>query len=325
MKKEARFYEARADKTVKCVLCPNFCEIKDGKKGICLIRKNSDGTLFQTAYGETTGASVDPIEKKPLYHFYPGSRILSIGTNGCNFRCPFCQNWHISTQETARQEVTPQELPDAAESKRSIGIAYTYNEPFIWYEFVYDCAKLFRTNGLKNVFVSNGYVNPEPLAEMLPLMDAANIDLKGFTEDFYKQVRGSLAPVIKTIEALAASSVHLELTNLVIPGLNDDEAVFEDMCRFISSLSKDIPLHISRYFPSYKLNIPATPIGTIEKFQDIALSHLNYVYTGNTGTENDSVCPHCSAVLVKRSGYGVQSFLKTGRCPKCEKQLPFYV
>ncbi len=326
MLKEARFYELRENSAVKCVLCPHECLINNGKSGICLIRKNKDGKLFQTAYGELAALAVDPVEKKPLYHFYPDSLILSIGTNGCNFRCNFCQNWHISTAETPRQQTTPQELILKAKQARSIGIAFTYNEPTIWYEFVYDCAAEFRKHGLKNVIVSNGYINEEPLRELLPLIDAANIDLKGFTEGFYRETHGSLEPVKRTVRILYESGTSVELTNLIIPGKNDDEQVFESMCGWIASVSPDIPLHLSAYFPAYKSTIPPTDPETVLRLKKIAEKHLRYVYAGNLRNEkNDSLCPYCKAVLVKRSGYKTQSYLNTDRCPECGKQLYFCV
>ncbi|WP_241653980.1 AmmeMemoRadiSam system radical SAM enzyme [Geovibrio thiophilus] len=300
--------------------------INNGKHGICLIRKNINGKLFQTAYGEISALALDPIEKKPLYHFHPGSSVLSIGTNGCNFRCDFCQNWHISTAETPRQKTTAAELLKMAEQSESIGIAFTYNEPTIWYEFVSDCAADFKKQGLKNVIVSNGYINKEPLRELIPLIDAANIDLKGFTEGFYKETLGSLEPVKNTIRTLYESGVSVEVTNLIIPTKNDDEETFLSMCGWLASVSPDIPLHLSAYFPAYKSAILPTEPETVIKMKEIAEKHLNYVYAGNLRHEkNDSLCPHCKAVLVKRNGYEVKSYLKTNRCPECGKQLYFCV
>lgn len=326
MLKEARFYEPRENSSVRCVLCPHECLISNGKSGICLIRKNINGRLFQTAYGELAALGVDPVEKKPLYHFHPGSSILSIGTNGCNFRCDFCQNWHISTAETPRKQTTPAELAAEAVQTDSTGIAFTYNEPTIWYEFVYDCAAEFKKQGLKNVIVSNGYINEAPLAELIPLIDAANIDLKGFTEKFYKETLGSLEPVKRTITALYESGVSVEVTNLLIPGKNDDEQDFESMCRWLASVSPDIPLHISAYFPAYKSTIRPTEPETVIRMKKTAEKHLRYVYAGNIKNENNSsLCPHCKTVLVRRSGYEVKSFLKTNRCPGCGKQLYFCV
>lgn len=326
MLKEARFYEPRKNSAVKCMLCPHECLINESKNGICLIRKNIKGKLFQTAYGELSSFAIDPIEKKPLYHFHPSSSILSIGTNGCNFRCDFCQNWHISTLQTPRQEASPAELAEKAKEAGCVGIAFTYNEPLIWYEFVSDCAAEFKKQGLKNVIVSNGYINQSPLKELIPLIDAANIDLKGFTESFYKDVTGGLEPVNNTIKTLYKSGVLVEVTNLVIPGRNDNEQDFDAMCGWLASISRDIPLHLSAYFPAYKSKERPTDPETIINMKKIAEKHLNYVYAGNLRHEkNDSFCPHCKALLVKRSGYKVESYLKTNRCTECGKQLYFCV
>lgn len=325
MQKEARFYEPLENKVIRCGLCPHFCVIREGAKGLCLIRKNINGRLIASAYGEVSALAVDPIEKKPLYHFHPASRILSIGSNGCNLRCDFCQNWHISMNETRREQFTPSELVREAVEAGSIGIAYTYNEPLINYEFVYDCAAEFRRQGLKNVLVTNGFINSEPLTELLPLIDAANIDLKGFTEEFYREVGGRLDTVKASIKAFFEAGICTEVTNLVIPTKNDDEETFTDMCRWIASISRDIPLHISAYFPAYKSTLPPCRPETVIKLAEIAESHLNYVYTGNLKTaENDSLCPYCKAVVVKRNAYGVKYLHKQPRCNECEKPLYFF-
>lgn len=319
----ARHWEKADGGKVRCLLCPHTCLIAEGKSGICLIRKNIGGELIQTAYGEVCSISVDPIEKKPLYHFLPGSDILSIGTNGCNMRCRHCQNWEITTQETPRKKVTPEELLALSVKNGSIGIAYTYNEPSIWFEFVYDCAQVFKKAGRKNVLVTNGQINPAPLKELIPLIDAANIDIKGFTEEFYKNEAGNLATVINTIEATAASGMHIELTNLLIPGLNDSRDTFEKMCRYIAGISADIPLHISRYFPMYKSRQPVTDEKTLTECREIALSHLNYVYVGNITIEgaSDTYCPKCGKKIIERTGYHTRCLTDKNICPKCASQL----
>jgi pyruvate formate lyase activating enzyme len=319
----ARHWEKADGGKVRCLLCPHMCLIASGKSGICLIRKNIDGELRQTAYEEVCSIGVDPIEKKPLYHFHPGSNILSVGTNGCNMRCRHCQNWQISTQETARQHATPRQLLKISQDNSSIGIAYTYNEPTIWFEFVYDCAEVFRKAGLKNVLVTNGQINPEPLAELLPLTDAMNIDLKGFTEEFYKNEKGFLPTVLNTIETACAKGVHVEITNLLIPKLNDDPDTFGKMCRYLSGISRDIPLHISRYFPQHKSNQRATEEKALISFREAALEHLNYVYIGNIFVENasDTFCPVCKTKIIERTGYTTRCLTDNNICPNCKTQL----
>jgi len=325
MRREARFYEKLEDKKIRCGLCHHRCVVKDGHSGICKIRVNDGGTFFQNAYGELSALAVDPIEKKPLYHFYPSSKILSIGTNGCNLSCKFCQNWSISTQETNRDKATPFDLLKMAKEQKSIGIAYTYNEPMIWYEFVYDCAKVFKDAGLKNVLVTNGHINPEPLKELLPLIDAANIDLKGFTEEFYKWVGGDLETVKNTIITTYESGTLTELTNLIVTDKNDNIEDFKNMCEWIAGISKDIPLHISRYFPGHEYEAPATTPETLDAFYEEAKKHLNYVYVGNFRKEGaeDSYCPHCGELLVQRSGFLAMKIIRDNRCTRCGKELYF--
>lgn len=322
----ARHWKQMDDGKVKCLLCPHECVTVKGKSGKCLIRKNVDGMLQQTAYGEVCSVSVDPIEKKPLYHYHPASDILSIGTNGCNMHCRHCQNWQISTRETHRQQISPDKLLHLAKTQNSIGIAYTYNEPLVWFEFVYDCAKLFRDAGQKNVLVSNGMINPEPLKELTPLIDAANIDLKGFTEEFYRNEGGFLRTVINTIEVMLLQGIHLELTNLIIPGLNDDIDTFEKMCSWIAGLSPDIPLHISRYFPQHKSEHPVTRMDILADLRERAMKHLNYVYIGNASLEgaSDTFCPACGNKIIERSGYCTELLTENNICPECSSQLPLH-
>ena len=281
--KEALYYEKLDSKRVKCHLCPNNCLISDCKKGACGVRINKDGTLYSEVYGKTTSTALDPIEKKPLYHYHPGEYILSLGTKGCNFHCDFCQNWHISQElDAPTQDITPLQVVERAKELNSFGIAYTYNEPFIWYEFVLDIAKLAKKNGLANVLVTNGYVNMDPLEGMLPFIDAMNIDLKSFDENFYIKIcRGRLKPVLDVIKR-SARSCHIELTNLIIPTLNDSESVIRKMVDWIyENLGPETPLHISRYFPCYKMNLPPTPVETLKKAKELAKEKLKYVYVGN--------------------------------------------
>lgn len=281
--KEALYYEKLDNQKVHCRLCPYECHISNQGRGACGVRLNKDGTLYTLVYGKTSGIALDPIEKKPLYHYRPGEYILSLGTRGCNLHCEFCQNWHISQGiDGPMEDITSGEVVQKAKAFNSFGIAYTYNEPFIWYEFVLDTAKLAKTNNLENVLVTNGFVNIEPLEEMLPFIDAMNIDLKAFDEDFYAKVcKGKLKPVLDVIK-ISAKKCHIELTNLIIPTLNDSEAMIKKMVDWIyENLGPDVPLHLSRYFPCYKMSLPPTPVETLKKAERIARERLNHVYVGN--------------------------------------------
>lgn len=281
--KEALYYKPEAGK-VRCVLCPNYCLIADGKKGICKVRVNKGNKLYAETYNRTTSISLDPVEKKPLYHYHRNEYILSLGTKGCNFACPWCQNWVISQDaETPTEEITKERVVQEAKDTKSFGIAYTYNEPFIWFEFVLECAKFAKENGLENVFVTNGYVSKEPLEEILPYIDAMNIDIKAISEDFYKKYcLGKLKPVLENTKRAKEKGVHIEITNLVIPTLNDSE---EDIAKLVDwiyeNTGADTPLHFSRYFPCYKMSLPMTPVSTLETAKRIADKKLKYVHLGN--------------------------------------------
>ena len=270
-----------------CTLCPHHCSLEEGKAGFCHARANVGGQIVCTNYGELTAIALDPIEKKPLARFLPGSMILSVGSYGCNLRCPFCQNYDISMAEESVAEtyfVSPGQLVDTAlemTAKGNIGIAYTYNEPLVSYEYVHDCAKLAHEKGLKNVIVSNGYVCEQPLSELLPLIDAMNIDLKGFRDAFYRKLSGDLETVKRSI-TLSAEHCHVEVTTLIIPGENDSEAEMEDLSSWLASVGNEIPLHISRFFPRYRYrDKESTPVETVYRMADIARKHLKYVYPGN--------------------------------------------
>ncbi|MDD5356251.1 MAG: AmmeMemoRadiSam system radical SAM enzyme [Candidatus Omnitrophica bacterium] len=281
--KEALFYQAKDNSKAQCLLCPHNCLIPEGKVGLCGVRRNQKGKLYSLVYEQATSVALDPIEKKPLYHFHPKEFILSVGTKGCNLSCMFCQNWAISKDLGAATEtVTSQFLVERAKKLNSFGIAYTYNEPFIWYEFVLDTARLAKKEGLKNVLVTNGYVNIEPLKNILPFIDAMNIDIKSIEEEFYiNTCAAKLSPVLETIKQ-SAKNCHIELTNLIIPTLNDSEDNFVKLRDWIyENLGDSVPLHFSRYFPCYKLNLPATPVSTLEKAQYIAEKKLKFVYLGN--------------------------------------------
>ncbi len=281
--REASYYEKLDGKKVHCHLCPNECIISDGKVGSCGVRINEAGRLLTVVYGKMTSMALDPIEKKPLYRYHPGEYILSLGTKGCNFHCSFCQNWQISQDMTVpTEDITSEAIVAKAKELKSFGVAYTYNEPFIWYEFVLDTARLARKAGLENVLVTNGYVNMKPLEEMLPFINAMNIDIKSIDEDFYRRIcKGSLKPVLEVIKR-SVRSCHVELTNLIIPTLNDSEDSITRLVNWIrNNLGRDVPLHLSRYFPCYQMDLPPTPIPTLKMAERIAKAKLKYVYLGN--------------------------------------------
>jgi pyruvate formate lyase activating enzyme len=281
--KEALYYESLSERRVRCLLCPHNCIIFEDKTGFCGVRKNIGAKLYSLIYGQITSIALDPVEKKPLYHWHPGEFILSVGTKGCNFKCGFCQNWTISQNlDCPTEEVTSEYLVREAKRLNSFGIAYTYNEPFIGYEFVLDTARLAKKAGLENVLVTNGYINLEPLEELLPYVDAANIDLKSIEDSFYKNIcKGSLNSVLEVIKRMH-KACHVELTNLVIPTLNDKEANFIKLVDWIyENLGDSVPLHFSRYFPCYKFEIPPTPLKTLKRAEEIAKKKLKYVYLGN--------------------------------------------
>lgn len=279
-------YWFKKDKdVVQCVLCPHNCVISPGNLGICRVRKNDKGRLISINYGKCTAIALDPIEKKPLYDFHPGSYILSIGTFGCNLKCSFCQNWEIAHGVEPKQcDIDAKTLTQLAKKHRSdgnIGAAYTYSEPLMWYEFVLDASKEMHEDNLENVLVSNGYIEEEPLWELLPYIDAANIDVKAYNDKFYpKLCKGQLSPVKRTVE-LMADKCHVEITTLVIPGENDAVEEIEELAKWLSSLSPEIPLHLTRYFPNYQLDIPKTPMDTLKRAEEGARKYLNRVYLGN--------------------------------------------
>lgn len=325
---EALYYTKLENQIVRCDLCPWNCNLKPGQTGNCKVRSNEKGILITHVYNKVAAFGIDPIEKKPLYHFHPGKNILSIGEVGCNLYCKFCQNYRISQcfadEFAGFKKITSDQLvAKALKTNHNIGIAFTYNEPFTFYEFMLETAKLSHENGLKNVVVSNGYINPEPLKKLLPFIDAFNIDLKAFTEEFYrKQTKGKLEPVLEILKIIAESPAHLEITNLVIPGLNDDEVIFEKMVKWIASeLGENVPLHLSRYFPQHKLNFPATSIKMLESLYELAKNHLHHVYLGNVNDEKHSstYCPECGVTTILRNRYNtsIQNLNKKGCCNNC--------
>lgn len=332
MPKQALFYSQESGTDVRCELCPHQCLIHHGQHGICGVRKNIAGKLLADNFGQISALHFDPIEKKPLYHYYPGKVILSVGSVGCNLRCSFCQNWEISQSGIKGienlQSVKSTELVKMAVSKpNNIGIAYTYNEPGIFIEFVLKTARLVREKGLKNVMVSNGYINPGPLSELLKYTDAFNIDLKAFTEQFYHEVSGaSLSPVLESLKTIKSSGNHLEITNLVIPGENDDHSEFEQMVKWISrELGRDTVLHLSKYFPQYKMTHDSTPVSTLQQLMELAKKHLSFVYVGNVAVSRgkDTICPKCGQTLIKRFGFMTEfnHVNQSGQCRFCNHQI----
>ena len=314
------------DNKLECLLCPHYCKLTAGKSGICGVRKNTGEKIELLTYGVLSGYSLDPVEKKPLYHFFPGQNILSVGSYGCNMRCDFCQNYNISQKipESLIPETTPEKIVKAALSAdKNIGIAFTYNEPVIWFEFMRDAATLAKNEGLKTVIVSNGYVNSEPLNEIIHFIDAFNIDLKAFNNSFYRKLTGAdIEPVKNSLKQIAKSGKHLEITTLIIPGQNDDEKEMALQSEWISGeLGKDVPLHLSRYFPMFRRGDPATSQETLNRLFEIASKNLDHVYMGNTNSlpgQNTS-CPKCGTVVTIRTGYKTRllNLDKEGKCAGC--------
>lgn len=322
---QALFYNQEGDKDVQCQLCPHSCRISPSQKGICGVRENQSGILYTLNYGEVTSAAMDPIEKKPLYHFHPGSTTLSLGTWGCNLSCSFCQNWRISQGKPNTRSYTPQEIVNLALKKNSSTITFTYSEPVVWYEFIKDTAGAAERKDLGIILVTNGFISPEPLEELIPCLTACNIDLKSVTERFYKQHCGGGAPgpVKSTITSLHQAGVHLEVTNLLIPGENDNKEELKSLCEFLRELDPDIPLHLSRYFPRHNLQRQKTSRSTMIESFELAKNYLNYVYLGNIEHPQGrkTVCPDCSAELIDRSYFQLKNKLQKGRCPECSREI----
>jgi pyruvate formate lyase activating enzyme len=299
--KHAAYYQSMNNHRVQCNLCPHHCRMRPGQSGFCLTRQNVDGTLVSANFCRPLSLTVDPIEKKPLYHFYPGASIFSTGPNGCTFKCSFCQNSEISQELLTAREVTPRWLADKVVASGSIGIAYTYSEPMM------ELGPLVKDKGLKNVMVTNGFVEPAPLRDLLTIVHAMNIDIKSMNPAFYRRIcKGSLAPVLATCETVKRAGCHLEITHLLIPGENDDSKETEALALFIAEhLGKDTPLHLSRYFPRYRMSHPATPEPILFRAYETAKQHLDYVYVGNIALpeKENTFCPDCGTMLIKRSGY----------------------
>lgn len=334
MMKEAMLYTKLKDDLVRCQLCAHRCTIKPHRVGICGVRRNEEGTLYTMVYAKAVAVHVDPIEKKPLYHFLPGSASFSIATIGCNFRCLFCQNADISQAskggrwEYPVRDFPPEEVVAEAKRYKCASIAYTYTEPTIFFEYAYDTALLAHQQGIKNIFVTNGYMTEEALEAIGPYLDAANVDLKSFNPQFYRRIVGArLEPVLETIERMHEMGVWVEVTTLVIPGRNDGEEELREIARFIAGIDVDMPWHISRFVPHYKMrSTPFTPVETIHRAAEIGQEEgVRYVYAGNVPGDphENSYCPHCSQIVIRRLGYHTHSELKGRACPSCGEELAF--
>jgi pyruvate formate lyase activating enzyme len=329
--KEAMFYEKLDEKKVRCFLCSHHCLIKEGKRGICSVRKNMGGTLYSLVYGKVISMNVDPIEKKPLFHFLPASTSFSISTVGCNFRCEHCQNSEISQyprehEDIPGRSVTPEDIVEAAAVSGCESISYTYTEPTIFFEFAYDCAKLAHQKGIKNVFVSNGYTSPEATKTIAPYLNGNNIDLKG-SDDFYKKICGArLEPVKETIRLMKELGVWVEVTTLIIPDYNDSDKDLREIAEFLVSVDPSIPWHVTQFHPTYHLiDKPSTSVKTLRRAREIGVeTGLKYVYEGNVpgeGGEN-TYCPNCSKLLIGRFGFRIGEIrMLNGKCLKCGAEI----
>ncbi len=327
MPKEAMLYEKAGDDEVRCFLCNHHCRIASSKFGVCGMRENIGGTLYTHAYGEVVAANEDPIEKKPLYHFLPGTTSFSIAAAGCNFQCGFCQNWQISQLSKKKRKdipgykLSPSDAVARAQKSRCESISYTYTEPTIFFEYAFDIAREAKNNGLYNVFVTNGFMTTEALDEIRPYLDACNVDLKSFRDDFYKKTcKARLQPVLDSIAHMREIGIWVEVTTLAIPGENDSDKELSDIAEFVAGVDAEIPWHISRFHPDYNFGDHGpTPLKTMEKAVDLGKqAGLKYVYMGNVPGNSDTVCPSCSKTVVHRSGYSVGRLrIKDGKCEFC--------
>lgn len=332
----ARFYKKEKNKTVRCFLCRHNCLIREGRRGICMARENKDGELFSIFYGHPCALAVDPIEKKPLFHFHPGTKSFSVATPGCNFQCGFCQNWDISQLNNSKipdsiqsvSEISPQQVVDRAISSSCRTVSYTYTEPTVFYEYARDIATLAKQHGIENVFVTNGFMSRETLDDAKLWLAAANVDLKAFREETYKRaMKADLKGVLDSIVCMKKLGVWIEITTLVVPDMNDGQDELKDTAEFIAGVSKEIPWHISRFHPQYRMqNIPPTPHKTMRTAYEIGKSAgLKYVYMGNVpGDETENTyCWNCGEKLIERFGFQVEKNLLAGKniCPKCKSKI----
>ena len=328
MRKEAMLYNKLEDDKVECFLCAHHCRIADSKYGICGVRKNEKGRLYTQVYGEVIASHIDPIEKKPLYHFLPGTSTYSIATVGCNFKCGFCQNWQIS-QVSKRSgkgslgghELKPEEVVREAKKNKCKSISYTYTEPTIFFEYAYDTAKIAKEKGLYNTFVTNGYMTKDALGAIKPYLDASNVDLKFFNNETYRKIcKGSLEPVLESIRYMKKLGMWVEVTTLIVPGLNDSDKELKSIAEFIRDTGKDIPWHISRFHPDYKYTeTPPTSLETLKNAESIGKkAGLKYIYLGNVAEEGNTYCSACGKLLIGRVGYTIaENDIKMSKCPEC--------
>jgi len=330
--REALLYEKLKNKKVRCNLCPHHCVIEEAKRGICGVKENKEGTLYSLVYGRAVASGVDPIEKKPFFHFFPGSYAFSIATVGCNFSCLFCQNADISQFPKEKKEIIgeflpPEEIVSYAKRNKCKSISYTYTEPTIFFEYAYETAKIAHQQGIKNNFVTNGFISKEAIKLISPYLDAANVDLKSFGDDFYKKFCGArLQPVLDSLKLMKELGIWVEVTTLIIPTLNDSAEELKSIAEFILGLGQETPWHISRFYPHYKMaDLPPTPVETLHKAREIGKkAGLNYVYSGNVpGDEGENTfCPHCGKKVISRYGFqSLENRLKEGKCPYCGTKI----
>ncbi len=323
-----KYYKKNSNNKITCLLCRHYCELKEGQVGICGINKNENGELKTLVYGHPVALNIDPIEKKPLYHVLPNSKVLSFGTVGCNFQCPFCQNWNISQEKNIDKsiKINPKEMVNLALEHKCGSIAYTYNEPTIFYSYAKDIGVIAKERGFKNIFVSNGFETPEVIKDMASWLDAANIDLKSWNSEYYKKVlKGGLESVKESLKMMLDEGIWVEITTLLIEGVNDSDEEIEKSALFIAeNLGKHVPWHLSAFHPDYKMNEhQSTTMQTLQRAYKIAKNAgLYYVYLGNTLVDIDTYCPDCGELLIERKGFGVTlNTLKEGHCPKCDREI----
>ena len=329
---EAKWYEKIPHKRVKCTLCPRECVVDDRERGYCGVRENWEGIYYTLVHSKPCTYHNDPIEKKPLYHFLPGTNAFSIATVGCNVDCQFCQNWQISQirpEQADNLDLTPAKIADMAKRSGSPTIAYTYTEPVVFAEYVYDCAVAAHAAGIKSVMISNGYIQEQPMRDLAGVLDAVKIDLKAFTQKYYRDiVMGELKPVLDTLVLLKKLDIWTEIVYLVVPTLNDGDKEFRELSKWVmTDLGKDVPIHFTRYHPQYKLqNLPPTPVKTLERAREIALSEgIRFVYVGNVPTHpgEHTYCPGCHELIIKRRGFWIlENKIESGKCPQCGTHIP---
>lgn len=329
----ARFYDEIEDKVVRCSLCPRMCRVADGQRGYCRVRENRGGKYYSLVYGKPCTYHIDPIEKKPFFHFLPGTTAFSLATVGCNLSCKFCQNWEIAQEKPENvqpYDLSPEQIGELALRYGCPTIAYTYTEPTVYFEYMVDTATQSSLRGIRNVMVSAGYINRKPLLELIGVLDAIKIDLKALSEDFYADVcLASMQPVLDTIVTIKQENRWLEIVNLIIPTLNDDRKQIERLCSWVvSNVGTEVPIHFTRFYPAYKLrNLPPTPVKTVEVARDIALSKgIKFAYVGNVPAGNpgeSTYCPSCGTKLIERWGYSIRDIkLSDGKCIKCGCRIP---